>query len=423
MVFYVCTANAQERSEQLARQFITYLSDGRISDATAMFSPQVLEKINETRLTGIWSQIKQQFGEYREIAKVEVTEAGAYQQTISLCQFDNSYLNIRLTLDDQEKVVGIFFAPAAAPTATDYELPRYADPSSYEEVVTMLSTTAGDLKAVYTKPRELDNPPVIVLVHGSGPHDEDATLGPNKIFKDMATGLASNGIATFRYVKRSKAFPNSFGDQMTVDEEVVDDAVNAIVEVKKLSAGPVFLLGHSLGGMMAPKIASKSDGVAGIIFLAGANRPLAEMMIEQVEYILQHDEAANQASYEELRKVALRVKSGDYDDNTPKSELLNIPAAYWKDLAEYDPLKTVKKLKQPMLILQGERDYQVTVEDLERWKSAIRKKGTYRSYPRLNHLFFAGEGQALPSEYQKKGFFDKSVLDDIVSWVNENLGR
>ena len=408
---------AQNKSEQLARQFIGYLAEEQFTKATAMFSPRVLEKIQEAQVTTIWGQVQQQAGAFKEVVNVEVKEAGVFQQTTSLCQFEKSYLNIRLAFDESGQVAGIFFTPAEAPSAPAYELPPYADESTYKEVETKLSTPAGDLKAIYTQPLKVEHPPVIVFVHGSGPNDEDETLGPNKIFKDLATGLASRGIASYRYVKRSKAYPMSFTDQMTIDDEVVDDAVTAIAEARRLSSGPVFLLGHSLGGMMAPKIASSVSELTGVIILAGPNRPLEEMMIDQVDYILTNDTPADKSVYQGIKKVATRIQSGNYDADTPKSELMNIPASYWKDLATYDPLKTIKKVKKPVLVLQGERDYQVTMEDFERWKTAVKKRGKYLSYPLLNHMFYAGKGLCLPAEYQEKGFFNGKVIADIVLWV------
>ena len=77
------------------------------------------------------------------------------------------------------------------------------------------------------------------------------------------------------------------------------------------------------------------------------------------------------------------------------------PAAYWLDLRGYDPPSAPTHVRQLMPILQGERDYQVTMDGFARWKSALsaRTDVTFRSYPALNHLFIAGNGPSLPAEY------------------------
>ena len=72
-----------------------------------------------------------------------------------------------------------------------------------------------------------------------------------------------------------------------------------------------------------------------------------------------------------------------------------------------------------MLILQGERDYQVTMEDFAGWKKALesRKDVTFISYPKLNHLFMEGEGKSIPAEYSTPGNVAVAVIDDIVKWI------
>ena len=90
------------------------------------------------------------------------------------------------------------------------------------------------------------------------------------------------------------------------------------------------------------------------------------------------------------------------------------------DLHTYDPVATARGLGQPLLILQGGRDYQVTQADLDGWKKELvsRANVTYRLYPGLNHLFIAGEGVPSPAEYGRPGRVDQAVIDDLARWVN-----
>jgi hypothetical protein len=148
--------------------------------------------------------------------------------------------------------------------------------------------------------------------------------------------------------------------------------------------------------------------LAGFIVLAGNVRPLEELVVEQTEYILSLKgtlTAEEQAHLDAVRKNPLAQ--------------FHVPAAYLADLRNYHPDAEAKTLDMPMLVLQGERDYQVTMKDFALWKAALggRSNVTFRSYPKLTHLFIAGEGKPSPAEYDKPGHVDEEVIADIARWV------
>ena len=122
----------------------------------------------------------------------------------------------------------------------------------------------------------------------------------------------------------------------------------------------------------------------------------------------------------DLNKQIARVKDQKLAPDTPKKDLpLGMPAAYWIALKAYDQSATAKRLKQPILVLQGERDYQVTTADYDRWKEALssRPDATFKLYPRLNHHFMAGEGTPTPAEYDTPGNVSEQVVVDIADWI------
>ena len=100
---------------------------------------------------------------------------------------------------------------------------------------------------------------------------------------------------------------------------------------------------------------------------------------------------------------------------------MGVPAAYWLALQGYDPPAEAKDLTQPMLIVQGGRDYQVTIEDFRRWQEALvaRPDVTFKVYPLLNHAFVAGEGRSKPEEYMQPGHMAAEVINDIARWVTQ----
>ena len=147
--------------------------------------------------------------------------------------------------------------------------------------------------------------------------------------------------------------------------------------------------------------------------MAGNVRPVEDLLVEQVTYMgITGKQLDNAKAFQAKVK---KLEPGDEDSPA----LGGVPVAYWVDLKGYDPAAAAKKLGIPMLILQGERDYQVTMADFGMWKTAVgsAKGVVMMSYPALNHLFVAGEGKSLPAEYAKPGHVAQSVVEDIAKFV------
>src|SRR5208337_3453654 len=160
----------------------------------------------------------------------------------------------------------------------------------FRERDTTVISGRWELPGVLTLPNIKSAVPAVVLVQGSGPHDQDETIGPSKPFKDLAYGLASQNIAVLRYMKRTSQYgaDSKSHSPFTVKDEVTDDAIAAVALLAKMpeiNKKQIYVLGHSLGGMLAPRIAAEDPQVAGIIILAGTARPIEKVVVEQVKYI------------------------------------------------------------------------------------------------------------------------------------------
>ena len=121
-----------------------------------------------------------------------------------------------------------------------------------------------------------------------------------------------------------------------------------------------------------------------------------------------------------IRFQLLSANDAKLSASTPKEELpFAVSASCWLDLRGYHPEEVARGLHQPMLILQGERDYQVTMDDFSTWKTALagRTNVEFKSYPRLNHLFMEGEGVSSDEEHIKPGHISELVVDDIANWI------
>jgi alpha-beta hydrolase superfamily lysophospholipase len=142
-----------------------------------------------------------------------------------------------------------------------------------------------------------------------------------------------------------------------------------------------------------------------------------------VSYIAATDgnlNAQEQQQIDLFKKQVAKVKDPNLkigDKDLP----LGLPASYWLDLRGYNPPDEARTLTQPMLILQGEKDYQVTLKDFDNWKTALgaRKNVEFKTYAKLFHLFIETEGQAAPANYTQEGHVAKYVVDDIAAWIKK----
>ena len=275
--------------------------------------------------------------------------------------------------------------------------------------------------------------PALVLVHGSGPNDRDETIGPNKVFRDIAWGLSSNGIAVLRYEKRTKFHGKKFTPEivskLTTKEEVTDDALAAAELLRhdpNIDPRRIFILGHSMGATLIPRMGRQDPKLAGLIVMAGLARPLEDTIIDQITYLYSLAGTLTEqhkASLEILKAQVAKAKSPDLSADTPSKDLpLGMSPAYLLDLRGYQPVEVAKSLSTPILVIQGERDYQVSAtKDFEVWKDMLKDKAnvTLKLFPKLNHLFIAGEGKSTPQEYNVEGHVSAEVIKEIVQWIKK----
>lgn len=413
-----------------AKEFVLALENGRYDESVKHFDETMKKMAPPEKMKEVWEMVVKQVGQLKTKKGIWTESLPKYDIVYVTCEFEKATLDIKIVFDKDKKIAGQFFVPPKSPI--EYEPPGYVDMSSFTELEVEFGSTGWRLPGTLSIPKEEGPFPALVLVHGSGPNDRDESLGPNKMFRDLAWGLASRNIAVFRYDKRTKVHGQKMmkeaDTRLTVYEETIQDAVAAaelLRKMERIDKNNIFILGHSLGGMLIPRIAGEDEKNAGFIVMAGPTRPLEDLVVEQMEYIFLLDDDMSddeRKNLDQIKSNVQKIKSLTPENSSRMTErFLGAGADYWLDLHGYDPAEAVKKIERPILIIQGGRDYQVTMEDYERWKKALsdRSQVEFRLYPANNHLLIPGEGKCIPEEYQEAGHVDKDVIDDIARWIEK----
>lgn len=412
------------RLRQLSSSFLLHLKEGKHEAIYSCFDSTMQSVMKPVQIARILPSLEAQFGTYQTWGAQDTAQSGEYSLVFTTMEFARGKLRCRLAFNRKQEISGIFFEPVKEEAVA-------AEGPGFSEEDFLVVNGPYRLPGFLTLPRPFDHRNVVVFVHGSGPHDRDGTIGPNTPLKDLAYGLAAEGIASLRYDKRTYIYGNTSSkepEKLTLQEETIEDALQAVKQLKEMPRfreSRIFLAGHSLGAYAAPAMALQSDLPDGIIMMAGNARPMEDLLEYQYEYLTKPDGVteAEAAEVGKLKKQIAELRKMQSGEEYNKNNLpMGLPAAYWEYLNHYDPTESLINVEIPVLIIQGERDYQVTMKDYELFREALAGKSniTFISYPELNHLFMEGEGPSSPAEYLEKRQVPEYVSRDLAGWIRKN---
>jgi len=426
-----CAAQETQKAsgpEIAAQKVVQELTAGQFEKIEAQYDERMAAALPPGKLGESWKGLIQQIGAFESIVDTKSSKTQGLDVVTMTCKFENVVLDAHVSFDPDGKIAGLNFRPHQE-AEPDWIPPAYAKPDSFTEQPLTLVNGKFELPGTLTMPKG-DGPfPAVVLVHGSGPNDQDETIGPNKPFKDLAWGLGSRGVAVFRYTKRTSKYGIQSSDdpaKLTVEDEVISDAraaVALLAKQPKVDPARVFLLGHSLGAYLAPRIATGDSQIAGVVMLAANTRPIEKLIVEQIRYIAAQAGAPEAEAQKQIASAEETEKKIESPDLKPGDTVpllgASTPGSYWLDLRDYHPVQTATKLTIPILILQGGRDYQVTPSNFADWKNVLltHKNVTLRLYPDLNHLFISGSGPSTPQEYETPNHVAEETVADIAAWI------
>lgn len=417
------TALAADDGAKLAGRYAALLMGGDDVALEPLHDAQMKAAMTPSAVDGLLTSLTAANGAVDRVGEawLEDTVQGYRRYRVPVF-FARATLDLRVVLDGSDRVAGLFTVPHVAP-------PEAVEAPCREIAVTVGGDDTG-LAGLLALPDGEGPFPALLLVHGSGPNDMDATVGFNKPFRDLAWGLADRGVATLRYDKRSHARPGdlaALGPALTVQEEVVTDAVaglRLLQQRPEVDADRVFVAGHSLGGQLAPRIAAGHGDLAGVAVLAGSALPLPEKMLAQYRYIAGLDGTVDPREQEQIDELAVEVAAlrADLAAGTDTGGYrLGAPVGYFRDLEAVDAPTLLAELALPCLVLQGDRDYQVTMEDFALWQAALagHDHACLRVLPGIDHLLRMGEGPSGPADYDAPAPVAEVVIDCLGDWVRD----
>ena len=420
----VLAASAQAQTTDpasLAGQALDHLDAGEYAQVEALFGAQMAAAVPADKLKAVWESLPAQVGKATGRGDAEISAQGGATLVQVPLHYEKAELVAKFAIDAEGRIAGFVVQPAqtAAPA------PAVDADAAYTERDMGIGDGERALPGTLTMPKGQGPVPAIVLVHGSGPHDRDETIGPNKPFLDIARGLAAQGIAVLRYEKRTKARPQDFASgDFGVDQETTNDAVLAVDALRKVDGidpKRVFVLGHSQGGMMAPRIAATSGHVAGLVLLAAPARSLLDIVIEQNRRLAVLDDGkTSDAERDAIKALVEQVRTArDPATDVAAKSVMGLTVGYWRSIDGVDPVAEARQVGLPMLVLQGARDIQVVDADWQAWKAGFgdSAKVAFKLYDNLNHLGMAGEGEGSLAEYQQPGHVDARLIDDVADWI------
>ena len=403
----------------MAEGFIAKLFEEDYVACYNLFGEDLASGWQRSDLQEQWEMVRLVYGDPIGVLAYEGYRMNGEGAIITRVAHTHGASSVQMIYDDENALVSLSFSEYAEGSAYSVAAPQGVT----ETELTLSADTEYPLRAILSLPENADNVPCVVLVHDAGAYDLNSALGGNVPFADIAHGLAQQGIATVRYDKRTYAHADKLDDklvkEMTVQQETIDDALLAIEAAAKaqgIDAEKIYVAGHGLGGMLAPRIAVQSGKVAGIVSLAGTARGYLDVVYDQ-NIAMTNDAEQKNAIKKEYKKVA------NVEELKDSATVFGLPVPYLKDLYANPVSAQLQQLNIPVLVLQGKNDFQYTLDDYKSWQIALEGYAGDSEmvlFEKLNHMFADNtdlKRRGTTGEYLEESHVAQEVIDTIAQWV------
>lgn len=426
---------------QTMTEVLAMLENGDYAGVYARFSDDTKALVTEGDLATAWESIVQSIGRITEIGQVEEAQQDGLTILQAPVYHESGMQDTLLVLDAQDKIVALNIHPetdvGAAPAAVEDTYDYAAHPlpdGATEEAVTLRAGAEDASGGTLTLPAGEGPFTAVLLVHAMGENDRDETVLGIKPFRDIAIGLAAQGIATLRYDKYTYAHPGMISQYPSLEEEYLRDFDAAL----SLLAGDdriekIYVLGHGEGGNVVPLLLERADGAAGGgILLGGSPRALWELEKSAIEVSIEGGEMTEEQvktmqTYIEGEMEKVQRLPEMTEEELDTELIFAYPARFQHDMMYPGAIETAKALALPLLILHSEADWQLsTALDYTPWIEGLEGTdlGTFILYPDLTHLFTAYEGEVQRStdDFVAGSHVSQQVIDDIAAWLLDVAG-
>ena len=413
-----------ENANTFMNYFKEYNSNGIYAMGSENFKKSVEKKVISEQNKGL----KKQFGDVKSFSDLRLVFDSGYKTILAYTEFEKGNYDVRISFSGDGKYIEGYSLQESVIDGERVNTDKYSG-----EAVSFESDS-NKINGTFVSPKgETEKVPVVILLQGSGSSDRDETIyGLNKPLRDIAEGLAEHGIASLRYDKRTYTYGYELTteeiENLSVDEEYTNDLTAAIEYLKsrnEVDMDRLFILGHSLSGYLIPYFYEKEPMIKGGISLAGTiGETFEDLMKYQYEYLANYDNKVTKEEktvLDEFNKEYELVKKLKDGEMVSQSIILGVGQKYWSFFNNYDGVNEWKKVSEPTLILQGERDYQVPMDNFDLYKDELASKDNFKfkSYKKLSHLFMEGSKNPTPNDYTKQSKVDKEVIEDIANWIKE----
>lgn len=412
-----CGPSESSKREETARQLVEDIVNENYSALREnyKYDDKMDTLINGDQLEEILQSSLQGYGEVVQISDDIAQSGNTYVVSI---QMEKGYIDASVTFQGDSQICGLYLSPNLAQA---YPLPNDIS----EQEISFKATEKITLSGTLCVPKGQTTYPLVIFVHGSGPCDRDETIGANQVFRDLAIQLAKKGIASYRYDKRTYV-QQEVDKDFTIEDETVDDVLSAIQCLKEndeVNCEQIYVLGHSLGGQLIPMIAQQTNDVQGWIMMAPPARTIQELLLEQTQFLAELDGTIDESEEAQIAIMEDSVqKIEHYEAMDDEQTIFGVYKAYWASLANYDQVEEAKQIMQPVLLLQGEEDYQVTMTDFSIWQKQFQDNPlwTLKSYPNLTHLMMPGKKANGSADYNYPQTISEEVVETISQFINDH---
>lgn len=412
-------------AEQASREFLEQLTSAEYSQAAAhiasdyvTFPTQAVTLLsgldtNERTLERFLTVFESEHGMFEGIGDVSAGDDSA--TATATLDFAESSQQARIDFNTDGKIGRIEFP-------SEYTLPDYADPDAYREQELSIDADDHELGGTLTVPADTNTPvPGVVLVQAAGIYTRDAEFGPNKFHRDLAVGLASMGIASYRFDRRPLASLSTA--QRDIDRLFVDDAVTAcetLADHEAVDTDRISVAGHSVGGEVAPRIAANYKQLNGIVLLDAFSLPISQQASMSRESLQDADWYTEKEKklIESIQQARAQLPEKDFDDDA--QNVAGRSGAYWNSLLEYDPLDTATNVSADIFVIQNGRTLAPATASFELWQETLdSSQAQFQMFESHNHYHQSGNQKSLPSAI---GRFHDNVAEDTVTAVADWVG-